>query len=561
MNKKINKIPLSSTIALCAFLTACSGGGGSSEGKNGGGTGGGKGGTTPVKVEPYMKPAFRLFNAVGNGLYLTIQRGQATPPDFVSSVPNGGVWVTDGTSNGTKSLFSSAHMATPNQSIAYFDGGKKAIFTAKQFSYGYEPFVSDGTVQGTGMIKDITPGAADSLGANARFIEFKNKVYFTINSELYETDGTANGTKVILASTTIYRNPANVGYNVVGNAFRTNLFATKNGLLITLREQGANDTVLAEFFPEKTGNARFKIINNSTNLESVGVGILNGETYLLTIARGGTTGTQYKLSNSNLSEVFPNYNAFGFIPTPNSYQLPQGRFISDSPYNATILMQNAASATSRKFKLAQIKPDGTTHIITPKLPTGQGELKRIWSAFSNENGVYLSGSVVFQPGQRPKVYNVLYERDANGLLKDTPVALTIGSGTQQMESIMGANILSVGGESLIHLGNTAIFEGANNYTDTNTCQGQQLWSITGKSTIDKLKTINGNNVSGSNRCAIKANIVYSGPLGNDKIVFQAKSGENGSKGTELWVTDGTAANTKMLKDIAPNGGNGVTLTW
>ena len=39
---------------------------------------------------------------------------------------------------------------------------------------------------------------------------------------------------------------------------------------------------------------------------------------------------------------------------------------------------------------------------------------------------------------------------------------------------------------------------------------------------------------------------------NGKIYFQANNGINGS---ELWVTDGTAAGTQMVKDINPGAGN------
>jgi ELWxxDGT repeat protein len=37
-------------------------------------------------------------------------------------------------------------------------------------------------------------------------------------------------------------------------------------------------------------------------------------------------------------------------------------------------------------------------------------------------------------------------------------------------------------------------------------------------------------------------------LGNGTAVFSAK---DGTHGIELWVTDGTAANTSLLKDINP----------
>lgn len=46
---------------------------------------------------------------------------------------------------------------------------------------------------------------------------------------------------------------------------------------------------------------------------------------------------------------------------------------------------------------------------------------------------------------------------------------------------------------------------------------------------------------------------------NGKILFIANGGTQGdnASGTELWVSDGTAKGTQLLKDIAPGGANGV----
>lgn len=46
---------------------------------------------------------------------------------------------------------------------------------------------------------------------------------------------------------------------------------------------------------------------------------------------------------------------------------------------------------------------------------------------------------------------------------------------------------------------------------------------------------------------------------NEKIVFIANGGDSGENptGNEMWITDGTEAGTKILKDIAPKAANGV----
>ncbi|MDR2087317.1 MAG: T9SS type A sorting domain-containing protein [Dysgonamonadaceae bacterium] len=75
--------------------------------------------------------------------------------------------------------------------------GYKAFFAASDAAHGEELWVTDGTVAGTKMVKDIQPGAASSdINEIARF---NDKVVFAANdgtngSELWISDGTEEGT-------------------------------------------------------------------------------------------------------------------------------------------------------------------------------------------------------------------------------------------------------------------------------------------------------------------------------------------------------------------------------
>lgn len=102
------------------------------------------------------------------------------------------VWVTDGTTAGTRSLSVSAL-----GSLAAV--GDSVVFSSSRTETGSELWISDGTAAGTRLLLDINPGASAStpseLASIAGLVYFRaiSSVY---GSELWVTDGTAVGTKL-----------------------------------------------------------------------------------------------------------------------------------------------------------------------------------------------------------------------------------------------------------------------------------------------------------------------------------------------------------------------------
>jgi ELWxxDGT repeat protein len=111
------------------------------------------------------------------------------------------LWVTDGTNVGTQ-LVKDINVGEANgfnndfwlETMASMDG--KVFFLANDGEHGNEPWVSDGTLEGTIMLKDIN-SIGDSNAQN--FYVFKNKIYFAADDgvsgmELWVTNGTKEGT-------------------------------------------------------------------------------------------------------------------------------------------------------------------------------------------------------------------------------------------------------------------------------------------------------------------------------------------------------------------------------
>ncbi|MEZ4972675.1 MAG: T9SS type A sorting domain-containing protein [Cyclobacteriaceae bacterium] len=77
----------------------------------------------------------------------------------------------------------------------------KLIFGGYTSEQGEEPWITDGTIAGTHLIKDVN--TIDLLGGPAEFFEFNDKVYFRAKNassadfELFVTDGTEEGTSLV----------------------------------------------------------------------------------------------------------------------------------------------------------------------------------------------------------------------------------------------------------------------------------------------------------------------------------------------------------------------------
>jgi len=71
----------------------------------------------------------------------------------------------------------------------------KLYFLANDGTHGNEPWVSDGTEDGTFLLKDINPGSGSSNPDS--YIIYNDLLYFGANNQLWVTDGTEAGTQMV----------------------------------------------------------------------------------------------------------------------------------------------------------------------------------------------------------------------------------------------------------------------------------------------------------------------------------------------------------------------------
>ena len=129
------------------------------------------------------------------------------------------MWVTDGTSVGTRAL--DLNPGRPDSYIdqAYGLNGKLVFRYHQAVGYGVEPWISDGTLAGTQMIKDFNPSGDSSLDFAA---ESNGKIYLKINDQtepgytaVWVTDGTSANTIKLTSRCTNNGNPDPHGFTPV----------------------------------------------------------------------------------------------------------------------------------------------------------------------------------------------------------------------------------------------------------------------------------------------------------------------------------------------------------
>ena len=120
------------------------------------------------------------------------------------------LWRTDGTPSGTIKLlgpFQDLPLKKPDNYVVL---GDRVLFTAWESSSGRELWVSDGSVVGTKLLRDVRPGP---LSSDARpIVSFSDRVWISYDNKLatqetWVSDGTVAGTSKV------FDNPANASWS------------------------------------------------------------------------------------------------------------------------------------------------------------------------------------------------------------------------------------------------------------------------------------------------------------------------------------------------------------
>lgn len=140
-------------------------------------------------------PNSSIFRIVSNGELLFFSAQAVDDTEYGEEL-----WVSDGTPQGTVMLKDIDEGPAPSEPEDFFIYGNILLFSAEEGEYGRELYRSDGTPEGTYLLKNINEGEYDSDPRD--FIEMNGIVYFIAETiqegfELWRTDGTEDGTYLV----------------------------------------------------------------------------------------------------------------------------------------------------------------------------------------------------------------------------------------------------------------------------------------------------------------------------------------------------------------------------
>ncbi len=376
---------------------------------------------------------------------------------------------------------------------------------------GYELWQSDGTAGGTKKIPDNSP-----LQGNSFFVS-SNNTYYQISSipvsdeiktyKLSVVDITTGNKTVLLSKNT---GLSSVGSNGRGGKIHISPFiglTNINGsVLFFIRDTNVdtNNNYNHELWETNGTLAGTTLIKKlpSTNASQIAPLIEINDTAIFAINReiwksdGTATGT-VKIEKNSSDPIF-NYQRTGTIKTPFFKINKKVFFVTSKSSETEMRISSLWQSDGTKV--------GTSSLLTVSYRSNRGRLVP-FSKFTNSSS---NGSLYF----------VINGTDGqNGVWQS--------NGSIEGTKMMGGNFYD---DNLVDVNGSLFYKG---YTEE---YGRELWKSEGISTENTMLTD-----------------IYPGIIGNltkvkNTLFFTAKDGEHGN---ELWKSDGTVAGTTVVKDINP----------
>lgn len=456
----------------------------------------------------------------------------------------------------TKDLLPGDPALASSNPLHFVTIGNVTYFVATNTAAGSELWQSDGTAAGTLLVRDIYPGAASS--APAQLTNVNGRLFFTANDgstgrELWSSDGTEGGTQLvkdIFAGTVTQLDQARTPPEQSGDP--TLLTAVNQRLYFVVKTSAGLELWQSDGTPAGTQSIKTLAADDQTTVsEMVAVGDA-----LLLVSNSVRGAELWQIDAAgNGAPIAQSQQPKGLrdLTTLDGTTLYYARYDGE---NTGLWRFVVGTTAPQQVTVLYPFPNSENFTFMPQLtPLGNGVL--LFRAYAEATGVELwqsqgaSATLVkdLNPGPDSSFFTPLTAQGAQDVLYFTAFENSTGvelwrsngtaGGTQLVKDLNpGLPDAFTGPTAAVTVGTTLFFQ-----LDDGV-HGRELWHSDGTAAGTELvKDIQPGSAASWSFYGIGATLVAL----NDRLLFGADDGVNG---LELWQSDGSAANTHLLKDIA-----------
>jgi ELWxxDGT repeat protein len=478
-------------------------------------------------------------------LFVLALPGQCGTTFFTADDPTNGreLWKTDGSTNGTvlvRDIASGSFSSNPGSLTAV---GSTLFFAAETSGAGNELWKSDGTTNGTVMVRDIYPGLSNSNPTalyNANGILYFSAFTNGDGQELWRSDGTTNGTYQLLD---IY----------AGNksSFPRQFLLVNNQVFFTATTASGEEL----WRTDGTTNGTFMVkdINTSSGLGSNPSSLIAFGTRVLFQAQVSSLGTEPWISDGTsagtalIQDIFPgatsgvsNVNPFVLVGNTAYFQASTNAngtelWKTDGTGAGTMLVKDIRPGSASSEIRNLVNFNGTLFFVANDGNQGL----ELWKSDGTTAGTIIvrdinPGSPSSSPQELKPIGKVLYFSAADASGSELWKSDGTEAGTVLVRNINTSNGQGSSPASLTEFKTRVLFRAQTPNT------GDEPWisdgSEAGTVLLNDTRTGVQNGVSGFSLFYVNGRVAY----------FAATTSATGN---ELWKTDGTPNGTNLLRDI------------
>jgi len=418
------------------------------------------------------------------------------------------------------------------RNAAHYSNGNYMLLQGNHHKYGRELWVSDGTKQGTTLLKDCSndPTAIFSDFASSGKLTSFN-IYAKSSTQLWCTDGTTSGTRKITETSYRYAGPTAF---FQGWLFYLKVLSNDTFQIRRIDTTFSKDTLVGNFAAAYNTRKSDFLVSDSFFYFNYGSSLFRMDKTL------GVPKLFWKASSTQVRDIYSLKIYKNVLVWCLNNSLASETQVYTSTENSGTVKQVLTLSKNRSiFKLTGI---GNVLFFTIGAYNSSISFYKIETGTMSTALVTSSVAFYMQNSELEVYNNKVYFHARNGSTFNLEIWSTNGTtaGTSLVK-IIATDTSDV--VSNFHAANGVLF-----FTAITRKSGRELWTSKGTSaTTFILKEIvagEGSGIISSN--ASSDNYTASSMVFNNRLIINAYSD---SCGVEPWISDGTIAGTTMLKDI------------